>query len=139
MLVYFDLVDLVLFGYNYIIRRVNEPKLTSLLSPPCRNSPLSMLIAHRQLQRGLSMTARQCFEMEYRLAARMCRGPSDFVEGVTCRLIQRGATPQWLHSSIHDVRDAEVEAYFAPLDFCAEITPRLDTIDAYLSKARLRL
>ena len=51
------------------------------------------------------------------------------------RLIERGSTPAWRYSRVADVPQREVDAFFAALDFCEELTPALDEVDALLAAA----
>lgn len=105
----------------------------------CRASPLSLMITHEQLRRGANLSARECFEMEFRIVARCMQGPSDFVEGVRCRLIDRGHAPEWLYKDLESVDEAHVQRFFAPLEICPELDLGVATEALVAGKAVSRL
>lgn len=39
----------------------------------------------------------------------------DFFEGVRCKVVEKGGTPNWRYKSIEEVPASEVESYFKEL------------------------
>lgn len=78
-------------------------------------SPISLLVAARQLTEGAALSFDDCMVLEYRLARRFVEG-KDFYEGVRAVIIDKDNKPVWTHSNFDDVTADEVDAYFAPLD-----------------------
>jgi hypothetical protein len=72
--------------------------------------------------------------MEFRVVAGFMKGPSDFQEGVRCRLIDRGQTPQWIYPDLAAVDEAHVQRFFEPLDICPELNLQLAK-DALVGRA----
>jgi len=77
-------------------------------------SPTSLCIAFEQMRRGAGMDFREAMRMEYRIVSRILDG-KDFYEGVRAVLIDKDQKPQWDPSSLDQVDNAAIEAYFAPL------------------------
>ncbi|HWK40875.1 MAG TPA: enoyl-CoA hydratase/isomerase family protein [Croceibacterium sp.] len=61
-------------------------------------------------------------ELEYRLAARMI-ARSDFAEGVRAVLVDKDNAPRWNPANAEDVKDAMIDAVFAPMPAGDEWTP----------------
>jgi len=80
-----------------------------------RMSPLSLKVTLEQMRRGAELGYEEVFEMEYRIANRMMENP-DFFEGVRATIVDKDGQPKWKHATVEDVTDAEVQAFFAPLD-----------------------
>ena len=79
-------------------------------------SPLSMKIAAKQLHMGANMDDfHEVMQLEYRLATRIVLTPN-FAEGVRAVVIDKDNNPQWQPSALDDVRGADVDAFFAPLE-----------------------
>jgi 3-hydroxyisobutyryl-CoA hydrolase len=74
-------------------------------------SPTSLKVVLKQINNGKSMDLKQCLEMEYRIAEEMMSG-SDFFEGVRAMLIDKDKSPKWNPSSLDQVTDEAVNAYF---------------------------
>ena len=70
---------------------------------PRRGSPLSQKLTLRSLREGAGKSLATCLRTEYRMVCHVIDGPSDFQEGVRALLIDKGATPTWLHSSLSEV------------------------------------
>jgi len=84
-------------------------------------SPLSLKIAHRQLQTGERMTDfRETMRMEYRIGSRLVR-TRNFQEGVRAVLIDRDNAPLWEPGNLDDITPAILEGFFEPLSD-AELT-----------------
>ena len=77
-------------------------------------SPTSMAIALRQVREGGRMDIEDCMITEFRIVSRIARA-HDFYEGVRAVLIDKDQSPRWQPAQIGDVRDADIDAYFAPL------------------------
>lgn len=78
-------------------------------------SPTSMKIAYGQIRTGRQLSFTDCMKMEFRIACRMLKG-HDFYEGVRAVIVDKDNKPDWQPATLAGVRDADVEAYFAPLE-----------------------
>jgi enoyl-CoA hydratase len=79
-----------------------------------RASPLSLKIVFRQLAFGIT-GIEAALAMEYRMTQHlMARG--DFFEGVRALLVDKDRKPRWLHRSLAEVSDGEVERAFDPVE-----------------------
>ncbi len=78
-------------------------------------SPTSLHVAFRQLTTGLTRDMAECMRMEFRIVNRMLVG-HDFYEGIRAAIIDKGSQPQWRPASLADVEQADIDAYFAPLE-----------------------
>lgn len=87
----------------------------ALLANMKGKSPISMIVAARQLAEGAALEFDECMILEYRLARRFVEG-KDFYEGVRAVIIDKDNAPIWGRRAIEDVTNEEVAAYFAPLD-----------------------
>lgn len=83
-------------------------------------SPISTLVAYRQVREGAALGFEECMRLEFRLINRFAAG-HDFYEGVRAVVIDKDQAPKWKPAAIADVSAGEVERYFAPLGD-AEIT-----------------
>jgi len=77
-------------------------------------SPLSSLVAFRQMREGKHLSFEQAMRMEFRLASRFMQG-HDFFEGVRAVVIDKDQKPNWQPALLADVSEAELGTYFAPL------------------------
>lgn len=78
-------------------------------------SPVSQKIALRQMQVGARSSFEECMRTEYRIVARVLDG-HEFFEGVRALIVDKDNLPRWQPGRLEDVSDADVDAYFAPLD-----------------------
>lgn len=78
-------------------------------------SPTSTKLTFRQLREGTAKSFDECMRMEYRMVHRIVAG-HDFYEGVRATIIDKDGTPKWLPPEISQVSDADIDAYFAPLE-----------------------
>ncbi|MBX3504275.1 MAG: enoyl-CoA hydratase/isomerase family protein [Parvibaculum sp.] len=78
-------------------------------------SPLSTLVAFRQVREGAKLDFEDCMKLEFRLTNRFAAG-HDFYEGVRAVVIDKDQSPKWQPARIADVDPAEVERYFSPLE-----------------------
>jgi enoyl-CoA hydratase len=77
-------------------------------------SPLSTLIAFRQMREGKSLKFDDALRLEFRLASRFMRG-HDFFEGVRAVVIEKDQKPQWQPAALDHVSKEEVNSYFLDL------------------------
>jgi enoyl-CoA hydratase len=89
-------------------------------------SPVSQKIALRQMRLGAQSSFEDCMRIEYRIVSRVLAG-HEFFEGVRALIIDKDNQPRWRPDRLEDVSDADVDAYFAPLDEELDLG-RLDTL-----------
>ncbi len=77
-------------------------------------SPTSLKVTYRQLRQGADLDFDACMRMEWRMVNRIIAG-TDFYEGTRAVVIDKDQSPAWQPSSLSEVRDEDVDAYFAPL------------------------
>ncbi|HQT84864.1 MAG: 3-hydroxyisobutyryl-CoA hydrolase [Acidiphilium sp. 37-64-53] len=78
-------------------------------------SPTAVRLALRALREARAFgTLEPCLQQEYRLAVR-CTRAHDFIEGVRAAVVDKDRNPQWQPRSDHDIDDATIDEYFAPL------------------------
>lgn len=77
-------------------------------------SPISTLVAFRQVREGAKLDFEECMKLEFRLINRFANG-HDFFEGVRAVVIDKDQSPKWKPARLADIDAAEVERYFAPL------------------------
>lgn len=75
-------------------------------------SPVSRMIAYRQLRAGATMDFDACMKMEYRLSQHVMAG-HDFYEGVRALIIDKDNKPNWRPGALPDVTTDMVAGYFA--------------------------
>lgn len=78
-------------------------------------SPTSLKVAFRQIREGRKLDFAGCMRMEYRMVNRIVAG-HDFYEGVRAVIIEKDNAPKWQPSGLSGVSEADVDAYFAPLE-----------------------
>jgi enoyl-CoA hydratase len=79
-----------------------------------RMSPTSLKVTLRQLRLGRGMSYDEVAAMEYRLSQRFMTVP-DFREGIRAVLVDKDQKPRWNPPTLAEVRDEDVETFFAPL------------------------
>ncbi|WP_081784785.1 enoyl-CoA hydratase/isomerase family protein [Nitratireductor aquibiodomus] len=79
-----------------------------------KRSPTSLHVAFRQVRAGAMLEMDACMKMEFRILNRMLAG-HDFYEGIRAVLVEKGSTPRWKPETLGDVREVDIDAYFAPL------------------------
>lgn len=77
-------------------------------------SPTSLKVAYRQLREGKKIKFDECMGMEFRMVNRIIAG-HDFYEGVRATIIDKDGAPKWQPADLAGVTDADIDAYFAPL------------------------
>ena len=91
-------------------------------------SPTAVKVALASLRRAAGLDLAGALEQEYRVGLRFLDGP-DFREGIRAQVIDKDRTPHWQPASLDEVRDADVEAYFAPLgDRELQLTKERDNV-----------
>ncbi|CAO2655274.1 Nn.00g103380.m01.CDS01 [Neocucurbitaria sp. VM-36] len=77
-------------------------------------SPISVAVTLQQMRVGRQWSIAQTFQREYDIASQFM-AHSDFVEGVTARLIERKKErPNWSPNTLNDIKKRDVDAFFAP-------------------------
>lgn len=77
-------------------------------------SPTSLKISFRELREGTSRDFDACMRMEFRMVSRVMED-HDFYEGVRATIIDKDGAPHWQPATLAEVTNADVDAYFAPL------------------------
>ncbi|MGV8995898.1 MAG: enoyl-CoA hydratase/isomerase family protein [Parvibaculaceae bacterium] len=85
-----------------------------VLATLATKSPLSLLVAYRQIREGRALSFEESMKLEFRLTNRFMRG-HDFYEGVRAIIIDKDQAPKWKPATLADVNATEVEGYFASL------------------------
>jgi len=78
-------------------------------------SPTATKIAFRQVREGAKLDFDDCMKMEWRMVNRVVAG-HDFYEGVRATIIDKDGTPKWKPSDLSEVSNADIDAYFEPLE-----------------------
>ncbi|MBO1255532.1 enoyl-CoA hydratase/isomerase family protein [Alteromonas sp. 5E99-2] len=74
-------------------------------------SSISAHLVWEQMQRGVTMSLEECFEMELLMSTR-CAEVGEFQEGVRARLIDKDHSPKWLYPDIEAVPKSLIERFF---------------------------
>ncbi|MGH1350286.1 MAG: enoyl-CoA hydratase/isomerase family protein [Methyloligellaceae bacterium] len=78
--------------------------------------PLSLKIAFKQFQMAAGYSSlKEALVTDMRIISRIISEP-DFAEGIRAVLIDRTNDPKWKHAAVEDVKDVEVDEFFAPLE-----------------------
>jgi enoyl-CoA hydratase len=77
-------------------------------------SPLSLVIALRQMQIGAKLGIGEALQTEFRLVSRLARS-HDFYEGIRAVIIEKDNRPRWSPAELKQIAPAAIDAYFAPL------------------------
>jgi enoyl-CoA hydratase len=78
-------------------------------------SPTSLRIAYEQIRNGRQLSFDDCMKMEFRIAHRILTS-HDFIEGVRAVIVDKDNAAKWRPATLGDVADADVQAYFAPVE-----------------------
>ncbi|HWD26599.1 MAG TPA: enoyl-CoA hydratase/isomerase family protein [Rhizomicrobium sp.] len=78
-------------------------------------SPTATKLAFRQIREGASKDFENGMRMEFRMVNRVIAG-HDFYEGVRATIIDKDGAPKWSPATLAEVSDADIDAYFKPLD-----------------------
>lgn len=90
-----------------------DEQAAGILATMMTKSPTSLAVTFKSITRGSTMSMDDCMRMEFRILNRMVHG-HDLYEGIRAVLIDRDSAPKWSPATLDEVREAEVEAYFAP-------------------------
>ena len=74
-------------------------------------SPITAHLVYQQCIRGNSLTLAECFRMELIMSCR-CGEKGEFEEGIRALLIEKDNAPAWKFSSVSDVPEDVVNAFF---------------------------
>ncbi|TFD04197.1 MULTISPECIES: enoyl-CoA hydratase/isomerase family protein [unclassified Cryobacterium] len=78
-------------------------------------SPTALRVTLESLRRARDLrTLEEVLEQEYRVSLRMVAG-HDVIEGIRAQVIDKDRNPAWQPSTLSDVSDADMQAYFAQL------------------------
>jgi enoyl-CoA hydratase len=78
-----------------------------------KRSPTSLKLALRLLRLGrVSSSLVECLEREFTVASELLHN-NDFYEGVRAAVIDKDRNPQWSPATLQEVREADLEKYFA--------------------------
>jgi enoyl-CoA hydratase len=77
-------------------------------------APVSLAVTNRQLREGRGLNFDEAIRREFRLAWHFLRG-HDFLEGIRAQVVDKDRRPNWTPSSLAEVDDLVVVAYFQPL------------------------
>jgi enoyl-CoA hydratase len=85
------------------------------LATLAKKSPTSLKVTFRQIREGARLSFDDCMRMEFRMVNRIVAG-HDFYEGVRAVILDKDNAPNWQPADLAHVADADIAAYFAPLD-----------------------
>ena len=77
-------------------------------------APFSLAVTNRQLREGRGLDFDDAIRREFRLAWHFLLG-HDFLEGIRALVVDKDRRPNWTPSSLSEVDDLVVAAYFQPL------------------------
>lgn len=75
-------------------------------------SPTSLKVTLRALQAGVHLDFDACMRQEFQLATHFLQG-HDFLEGIRAVIIDKDQSPAWKPSTLAEVKEQEIEKYFA--------------------------
>jgi enoyl-CoA hydratase len=79
-------------------------------------SPTALAVALEAVRRAAKLdTLEDVLRQEYRVSCATLRS-HDLVEGIRAQVIEKDRSPKWSPSSLAAVTDADIEAFFAPVD-----------------------
>lgn len=84
-------------------------------------SPTNVKIALRQMQEGAKVDFDECMKIEFRIVSRVEKGV-DFYEGVRAVIIDKDHSAKWQPAELTEISNADIDAYFAPLDDELDLT-----------------
>lgn len=96
------------------LRESSTPWALATLKLLDKASPLSLVITLRVLEAHRSLDLKTTFQKEYRLSQSFMSDQSDFVEGVSCVLLERGRKPNW-RLELEKVSSQVVDPFFGCL------------------------
>jgi enoyl-CoA hydratase len=79
-------------------------------------SPIALAVTLASTRRAADLgSLEDVLRQEFRVSC-AALGSHDFVEGIRAQVIDKDRNPKWSPSSLADVTEADVEAYFTPAD-----------------------
>lgn len=79
-------------------------------------SPIALSVTLEAVRRAANLeTLKDVLVQDYRVSSASLRS-HDLVEGIRAQLIDKDRNPKWSPAELPDVTEADVEAYFAPVD-----------------------
>jgi enoyl-CoA hydratase len=79
-------------------------------------SPIALSVTLEAVRRAAKLdTLEDVLAQDYRVSSASLRS-HDLVEGIRAQLVDKDRNPKWSPASLPEVRAADVEAYFAPVD-----------------------
>jgi enoyl-CoA hydratase/carnithine racemase len=78
-----------------------------------KRSPTALAVTHEQLRRGKNIKLGDAFRMELGMVAAALEH-GDFMEGVRALLVDKDNAPQWKARRNSEVKDEDIEKFFAP-------------------------
>lgn len=92
----------------------SSPEAASAADTIETKSPTSVKVTLASLRRVPGMSLEEALDQEYRVGLRCLAGP-DFREGIRAQVVDKDRNPQWKPPTLAEVRESDVEGYFAPL------------------------
>lgn len=90
-----------------VLKSCDHPKASQLYQEMLKLSPLALHIIWKYMDITRGLNYQSVLAIDLNLAVRMFNN-SDFFEGIRTRLIDKKDKPLWMHESIHDVSDLEI-------------------------------
>lgn len=87
-----------------------------------KRSPVMLCVTHEQLKRGRTLALADCFRMELGIV-RACFEHGDLLEGIRAAVIDKDGKPRWNPSTLAEVTEERVAAFFHAADRLAEDHP----------------
>jgi len=78
-------------------------------------SPTALKVTLRAIRQAATMSLDEVLNQDFRVGTRFLRGP-DLQEGIRARIIDKDRQPRWNPATLAEVSDADVAAFFEPLD-----------------------
>ena len=96
------------------LQAANSQWAAAQLAAIATKSPTSCAVAIRQMQDGAVADFDEALRIELRAVTRLMQLP-DFYEGVRAIIIDKDNAPKWNPASHADIKQADIDAIFAPL------------------------
>jgi enoyl-CoA hydratase len=97
-----------------VLRRESGQWAADTLDDLAGRAPFSLAVTNRQLREGRGLGFDDAIRREFRLAWHFLLG-QDFLEGIRAQVVDKDRRPNWSPSSLADVDELAVAAYFQPL------------------------
>jgi enoyl-CoA hydratase len=94
-----------------------------------RKAPTAVKVAFAAIRRARRLgSLEEALNQEYRVSARCFTAP-DLLEGIRAQVIDKDHDPRWQPATLEEVTDADVQAYFEPLDSELGLLPTTRSTD----------